>query len=306
MNHLKRLDTIGNFGIDMITAAIGVLLLTRRYTGWTILYVMTVILSFGIPVFLIVSIRSGAKPAGRGDFLLILFNLIFGVSILQFPDRFMIWMHVFFGWWMIGRGILALIESHICRFDQLSGAAEKLLLGIISVLLGLFMIFGGDIPVKNQVLSLLAGVYFIVYGLLSFLFHLSVLLKAEYPKMRSVSFSMSILFSAFLPVRFYISIRQLKNSSRLEVHHAEPADLNVYIYIKGKGPEMFGHMDIGYQGTIWSYGNHDPKTRKLGGTYGDGVLIRADEKLFLQESITTDGKTVIAYGLKLSDEQKAI
>ena len=233
-----------------------------------------------------------------------MFYIIFEVSILIQPQLFLPWIHVVFGWWMLGTGFLSMVDCYINLHDHLPGAPGSFLTGLISITLALFMILGHNMSIKTNVLSVIAGVYFILYGIIGLLFHISLIIHSNQPGIHSWSYSTPVFMNAFMPLRFYNSIHELKLASRLEVKKEEiPTDLHVYIYLKGKGPEMFGHIDISYKGTIWSYGNHDPKTRRLLGTYGDGVLIKADEKRFLQESIGTDGKTVICYGIRITEEQ---
>lgn len=307
MNSFKWLDHLSSFGMDAVLLAIGILFLTQKVTGWTILYLLIVVLCFFLPFQNLLSIHSGAKPASRTDFLLAFFNITFGIIILIWPDQFMKFMHVFYGWWMLGHAILMLINFYVYLVDQLPNAIGQLFSGIVSLIIGFFMITGQNISIKTEILSIIAGIYFILYGLMGFVMHLLYLLKKQNPKFRSLSLSSPILLSAFLPIRFYISIKNLKLNEQLQENSVDNEnDLHVYIYLKGKGPEMFGHTDIGYKGTIWSYGNHDPAARHLLGTYGDGVLIRANEKLFLKESIGTDGKTIVGYGIHLTDAQKAV
>ncbi len=307
MNSFKWLDRLSSFGMDAVVLAIGILFLTQKFTGWTILYLLIVVLCFFLPFQNFLSIRSGAKPATRTDFLFSFFNIVFGLVLLIWPDRFMSFFHVFYGWWMLGHGVLMLINFYVYLVDQLPNAISQLFPGLISLIIAFFMILGRNMAIKTEILSVIAGIYFIVYGLLGFGIHLLYLLKQQNPNFRSLTLSSPVLLSAFLPIQFYISIKRLKLDEQLKEREPDAADdLHVYIYLKGKGPEMFGHVDISYQGTIWSYGNHDPANRHLEGTFGDGVLIRADEKLFLREAIRTDGKTIVGYGIRLTDAQKAV
>lgn len=54
----------------------------------------------------------------------------------------------------------------------------------------------------------------------------------------------------------------------------------MFIYLKESGPESLGHVDISFQGNIYSYGCHDPHHRGLFGTLGDGVLIVSKREAF--------------------------
>ena len=305
MSELKWIDSLGNFTTDLLLLAIGILFFTQRYTGWTILYILALLLCIALPVRILLNIRSGISSFSSSTLILILFNIFFAITILLQPLRFLEWAHVFFGWWMFGNGIIQLVEFYVLIRDQLPGTLPKLLSSIFSLLIAFLIIFGRDLSIKTDVLSIIAGVYFLLYGVMGMLFHISLIVKRRNPESPSWSYSAPILLNAFFPLEVYISLRRLEQASKLSPPKStEHADLYVYTYIKGKGPEALGHIDLSYKGMILSYGNHDPETRQLVGTLGDGVLIRAKENEFLQESITTDGKTVVRYGIRLTESQR--
>ena len=86
----------------------------------------------------------------------------------------------------------------------------------------------------------------------------------------------------------------------------ETPDLWVYFYLKDTGMEIFGHVDIAYKDTIYSYGCHDPHNRRLMGTLGDGVLIVSDRESFIRTNAEVDHKIVLGYGLYLKEKEKAV
>ena len=305
MTRIRILDSIGSFGSDLLVIAAGILFLTHRYTGWTIIYVLAVLICAVLPIRLILNIHSGLRRANTGTILLIVFDFSFMMAILTRPDRFMSLVHIFFGWWMFGHGIISLIEFQVLVRDQQPGTVSRFFTGIIFLLVSAFMLSGRSLSVKNDVLTVTAAGFFLIYGVLGFLFHLSVLRRRQNPDLPSWSVSPPILLNAFFPFQVFISLKQLKDDTRLSsAKPAEEPDLKVFIYMKGKGPEIFGHIDLSYRGTILSYGNHDPQSRRLNGTYGDGVLIRADEDLFLREGINTEEKSVIGYGIQVDETER--
>ena len=305
MRRLSFFDSLGNIVTDILVLVTGLLFLTHRYTGWTILYMLSVLLCAALPVRLLMNIRSGIRKANTGTILLVVFDIIFLFTIVVQPDTFTRWFHVFFGWWMFGHGLISMIEFHVLIHDQLPGAVSRFFIGFVSLLLAFLMILGRNLSIKTDVLSFLAGLYFVLYGVLGILFHITLVRRERHPQLPSWSFSPPVLLNAFFPLELFISLNQLENSSRLPVkEHTNDADLKVFIHMKGKGPEAFGHIDLAYQGVMLSYGNHDPQSRHLAGTYGDGVLIRADESEFIRHCLNVEGKTIIAYGIRLSETQK--
>ena len=307
MRKISFFDTLGNFGTDFLVLATGILFLTSRYTGWSILYIAAVVICAALPIRLLLNIRSGIRSLNAATILLVVFDIIFLFTILIQPENFIRWFHIFFGWWMFGRGFISLVEFHVLIHDQLPGSYTRFFVSISSILVALFMLVSPNLSVKTEVLSIFAGIYFLVYGILGLLFHITIVRRQQHPDLPSWSYSPPIFMNAFFPVELFISLKQLQKSSR-ESGSDDPqdADLKVFIHMKGKGPEAFGHIDLSYKGTVVSYGNHDPESRKLMGTYGDGVLLWVDEERFLRQCLNVEGKTIVGYGIRLDDRQKRI
>lgn len=299
-------DRIGNCSEDLMLCAIGILFLTNHVTGWSILYILTIGYSFYSAFFLSRSILLGYKKGNRTEYFLIAIQVGFAVYLLLTPDDFLHWAHVFYGWWMLLHAYVYLVTWHVDQRDQLRGAVGMMAAGIISALLGIFLVFGKNLSAKTDLLTILAGIYFIGSGLISLAYHLLVTNPAVTPEKRRVfSVSIPVFFSIFLPLRAYLSISKLIRESDHEINPEEPdSDLRVYVYLKGEGPEILGHLDIAYQGMIYSYGCHDPLARKMFGIYGDGVLIVSEEKAFRNQHLEVEHKTILSYGIRLTKEEK--
>ena len=301
MKLLDRISQTGLFVMDLLFSSIGILLLIHPSGGLFILYILTVILSFLIPLRLIFLMCCRIRQRSRIDCCFIALNLLFGLVILLRPEQFLKWTAVFYGWRAFGYGILMLVSYYVTVHDRLSGPVSALLSGLLSVPLGIFLILSSDLPIRENMISAAAGFYFLGYGIIGLLFHFRLLLSRYFKNLIPRSLSGPTIINAFLPLEMHIALQQLKQSERLlPAGKSEHADLHVYFYLKGKGPESLGHIDISYRGTVYSYGNHDPQHRSLFGLLGDGVLIVSDAASFLQENITTGGKTVIDYGIRLS------
>jgi hypothetical protein len=80
-------------------------------------------------------------------------------------------------------------------------------------------------------------------------------------------------------------------------------ELEIFIHLKAARTDSFGHVDISFRDFIFSYGLHDFKSRYLNGTFGDGVLIMVDRKKFIEYSIQSENKTIVAFTLKLDPKQ---
>ncbi|MCH4207220.1 MAG: DUF308 domain-containing protein [Solobacterium sp.] len=303
-------DTLGSATTDLLLLAIGILFFLSRIVTWRILEIVFIIYSFYTPTMLIIRLVRKEKDADTFDYVMIGFDYAIAIIILLWPEMFFHFIHIFAGWWMIAHGFIMMVDFYVLKQDHLNGTVSTFLGGLISLLLGLFLVFSMKLAVKTWLLSIFAGIYFCFYGLIGLVFHLFVNSPRTIGKKRyNWSYSAPVLLNAFVPVRVYTSVTRLIHESALTnlPESDEPScDLYVYNYLNDKGGEAFGHTDIAYKGTVYSYGCHDPKSRKLGGTLGDGVLIVADEKRFLNEALHGEKKIVIRYGIRLTDSERTI
>lgn len=306
MNSLKKYDNLGRIGYDILTLFIGVSILLEKYAGWAILYFVVILSSFYNGIRHLISLINEDKDKENTDVPTILFTFIFATVLLVYPNLFYNFSIVFVGWWMFAEAFINLIRFYVKRRDQVSGAASLFFSSIITLILSIILILSKSLS-KWHLVSLIGGIYLIIYGLLGCAFHLLITNPHNKKDKKNWSYSLPVLFNAFLPSDVFISIRHLKKASKLDVPSVEiQTPLHVYVYLKAKGPETFGHVDIGYKGTIYSYGCHDPENRTLFGTLGDGVLIEGDEKAFINNATHGENKTIICYGISLNPDEEKI
>lgn len=209
---------------------------------------------------------------------------------------------------MLGASLLFAIDAWVRNHDGQPGAMRRMLFAIYGTLISIFLLFGRQLNIKVEILSITAGIFFILYGIES----LIVFFRHHHPdsfiaRHSNLSLALPMLLSAFYPLRACISIKALqKRIANEEQHITQKPDLWVYFYLKDTGMEIFGHVDIAYKDTIYSYGCHDPHNRKLMGTLGDGVLIVSDRESFIRTNAEVDHKIVLGYGLYLSDKEKIV
>lgn len=304
----NRFDNLGSISSDLLILSFGILFFLRNLISWKILEVVFLVYCFYAPSRLIVHLIRQEKDATRFDYLVILVDYAMGIAVIANPDLFFHFTHLFMGLWMLGHGIILMINFYVRIRDRLPGAAGQFFASLASLVLAVFLIFSSHWADKTALLSIFAGIYFCFYGLIGLAFHLVVTSPRSTARRRyNWSYSAPVLLNALLPLHVYVSVRHLiKDSTLTNLEGGNHEDLNVYIYLNAKGGESFGHTDISYQGKIYSYGCHDPKHRRLAGTLGDGVLIVSDEKKFLTEALHGENKIIISFGIRLNEDQKHI
>ena len=300
------LNEITGLGMSLFLIVIGILFVFGFRIPWIVLYIAILLFCFLEPLKTWLAIRSGYKHKDPMDTRLSVFNLISGTLLFLWPSVLPVYMLLFAGLWMLGFSFLCLVNAYVKQKDIQPGAYGQIISGIISAILGVFLIFGKAWHIKTEFLNIGAGLFFIIYGLKALYSHIRYTHPNSFiAKHTNKSLSLPLLLSAFYPLRACISVRSLKESIKVDARkNTDIPDLWVYFYLKDTGFEIFGHMDIAYKDTIYSYGCHDPHHRGLLGTLGDGVLIKSDRDSFLKTNAEIDHKTIIGYGIKLTGEQQ--
>ena len=133
------------------------------------------------------------------------------------------------------------------------------------------------------------------------------------PKLkRRMRMTLPIFVTALIPIS---TLRRLNKwfsnhgSEDGKVHSERKNDqtVDMEIFIHTSESSFFlamGHVDICYQGQVISYGSYDPHSERLFGMIGDGVLFKANREKYIELCKRESQKTIFAYGLSLSEQQK--
>ena len=302
------MDKCKEFLKSLFMILIGVLFFSTTWIPWIFLYIAVLAFCFLEPLSTWIALRKGYKSFDPLDKRLSIFNLMSGIILLFSPSFFPVYLYLFLGLWTLGASLLFAIDAWVRKHDGQSGAIRRMLFAFYGTLIAVFLLFGRQLNIKVEFLSILGGTFFILYGLENML----IFFRHHYPssfiaKHSNLSLALPMLLSAFYPLRACISIKALMKRMKEEaITTKETPDLWVYFYLKDTGMEIFGHVDIAYKDTIYSYGCHDPHNRRLMGTLGDGVLIVSDRESFIRTNAEVDHKIVLGYGLYLKDKEKAV
>lgn len=241
--------------------------------------------------------------------ILLIANLFLLVNTIYHFERIIQLINMIMGIWLLFKATFHLIDSYRCKIDMIHGSINNAIKGLIDLIIGFSLVLQPD--GKTWFVALIIGIYLLLFGFFDTISKLSMYLP---PSLRQIykkhtSVSMPVLIDAMIPQNFYFSAKRFYASNNLQFSNDPsndpPLDLEVLIYLKGDGPEAFGHVDISFDGLIYSYGCHDAHHRYLGGTFGDGVLIIAHRDRFIKQAMD-DNKMIISYGFHLTDTEKKI
>ena len=129
---------------------------------------------------------------------------------------------------------------------------------------------------------------------------------------RKIRMTLPIFVTALIPIntlRRWNEMLSTHQTEESEVHSERKNDqtVDLEIFIHASESSFFlamGHVDICYQGQVISYGSYDPHSERLFGMIGDGVLFKANKEKYIELCKRESHKTLFAYGLSLSEQQK--
>ena len=303
-----RVNAYNNLLQGFIFIAVGILFVTR----WKVLWAITHLILTGAFIYLgvsqFVSELVKKKKLNLRFAISIAANGIVVVYAISNPMNFLTFVPYMIGWYALLNGVVQSINFYVYRRDFMRGKSWRLVLAIINLTVALVLILS---PAgKLAVLSATAGIYLCFHGTVTFYEALMDVLspKIKHRLRRRMSLSVPMIVSAIIPSRVFTSIDALAKTNKLSLNSLvnTTSDLEVFIYLSKSGPESLGHVDISFEGKIYSYGCHDPLHRRLFGTLGDGVLIVADREQFLAHALAAENKTIISYDVVLSTQQKQV
>jgi len=209
----------------------------------------------------------------------------------------------------IAIGFFVLLNSLKLRKDGASWIGT-LIRALIYIVLGLDMAFFGT---NADIFGIIFGIYLIFFSFNIFGDAMVSLMKHNdgAQKMKKhVRVSLPVIFAAFLPMRLLKKVNKLVEEEPQELlllsekNQKKTPDLIIYIHTReGLIPGM-GHVDISMGDLVYSYGNYDDATWKMGGFFADGVMVEMEKEAHIKQALDVEKKILMAYGLALTPEHK--
>lgn len=267
---------------------------------WSLLYrILQMGLIFGVVVFVYRFIRFKEWAY----LFLTLGCLMFLGTLFYRQESFNEFLALIFGIWAVFNGCVHLFELYIAIIKKHRGKFLIALLAIVDLGMGSILIKSG---IDNFFLiNLQVGVYLMLFGFTQILSTYRIVIRDEL----GIRMRAPIIFTALIPSilakRFNYNYEEMQDYIRETVDETLGDYISIYLYVKDHGYNRMGHIDIGYNGAIYSYGCYDPFDRVKTQAYGAGLLIVGSESDFVQYCIDDD-TTVIRFLCKLTPQQRDI
>lgn len=237
---------------------------------------------------------------------LCVFSLTGAAAMYLFPVFFDIGFALVCGLLGLTLGLLELLNVFRRKHDG-TPCGWTLAMSLIYIGLSLGLIFS---PERTRLAAALTGVYLLFFSL-DMLFDCLLSLFRLHPRLkRRFTFSLPTIIAAFLPIGFFREVNMLVREDPAELRMMEqpdpgtPPDLIVYIHTRAGIQQGFGHCDLCFDGKVYSFGNYDESSWRLGGFFADGVLALIPPQKHIDFAIKYNKKILAAYGLHLTDKHK--
>ncbi len=285
--------------IGILMIVLGILIINRLNMMWYAIYFLA------LTVLVAVSLSNLYKAIINRDIIHLLraIGTASVVVFLVFNQTYVVSVTtLIFGLWALFNASVHALEIYLKFRDGELGKLKKLIALVFDTTIGVLLLSQGF---QNRlIINIQMGSYIIVYGIIEILVSVQGLLGHHV----QLKLSAPVLYSAILPP---VVVSGLKKHTRDEqdkpyIGPTKGNRISVYMHVKDYGFNRLGHIDLGYNGSIYSYGSYDEDNRSKHSIYGDGVLICGSESDFINFSV--DHRTIVyQYIIELTEfEARAI
>ncbi len=216
-------------------------------------------------------------------------------------------MVVLFGGYMLVYATACLMQWWLYRLDHVKGRLLLFFTALVLYVVGGIFLLSPSLTMDDMLI--LFGIYFILLGItyLRDSFE-SLNSKTKNKVKRKIRITLPAIVCAVIPAKTLNDINAyLKDNEDYEYDdhsQEETPDLEVYVHVTDNGFGLLGHMDIGFEGTLISYGNYDVESYKLNSVIGDGVFFLSPIASTIENYLSVEKNNLFVYGLKLNEQQK--
>ena len=240
------------------------------------------------------------------DILLSISTLIIGLFFYYNKIKFLSLFPIIFGLYMLLNGLIKFTTYIIYKKREKLTYYNILIGSLIDFIFSYIMI---SEPSKNiKSLTIILGIYLILFSLTYFKDFINECIPRK-KKRRGIRITIPIIFSVMIPYKVLLKINNLLEHWKTPVqiqnkNQNKNTDLEILIHVKDSNIGKFGHADLCYKGTVYSYGCYDEQSKKLFETIGEGTLFEIKNKeKYIKFCNKNSDKTIFCFGISLTDEQ---
>ena len=244
------------------------------------------------------------------DISISLSTLIIGIFFYNNKKKFLTIFPITFGIYMLINGLIKLITYIIFKEKENKNYYSILIGSLVDFIFSFIMIKSPSKNINN--LANILGIYLILFSITYFKDFIKECYpnKFLYKEKRGIRITLPTIISALIPYKVLLKINKMlksnqKISNYINNNVSGKIDLEIFIHVKDTNIGKFGHADLYFENTVYSYGCYDESTKKFFELIGDGTLfeIKGKEK-YINFCTNNSDKTIFAFGITLTKKEK--
>ena len=296
-------------GLGLIVIAI--IMLIGRSTLYIDIINIFIVAVFLLSLKQLINYFIGREKEKKINFVRSVSNIVLCIVFSFFKNIPLSILPLMFGIYLFLNALIKFINGYIYFKGQAIGYLFEFFFGIIYLALSFIIILS---PIKNlDVVLVIIGIYFLLLGI-NYLFDFIGFITPIHVKSRirrRIRISLPSIFEAIIPFTVLKEINYLINKEDYDIDYilkendkVKP-DLEVFVHTSNRGFNRTGHVDLYYNGKVLSYGGYDDSSLRFFKMLGDGVVFTTTRSKYIPFCIEHSKKTIFAFGLRLTDRQKA-
>ena len=235
-------------------------------------------------------------------------NVIFGISIMFFSKYIITSFTLIFALYTLLISIVNIISYVIYVENNIKGKLNVFINAITSLIFTVILLINPTLNIKYVLIIL--SIYLMLYGLKNIInFIFQILPKKITNKIKArIDFPMPLLIAMFVPKALLKEINEILKVDKEKKFDYKKNDLKsklfVIIHLAKSGSASFGHIEVSYNGKIYSYGNYNKHSRHLFDAIGDGIILVADKEKYIDYCIHNKKRYLIEFGIVLTEKEE--
>ena len=235
-------------------------------------------------------------------------NVIFGISIMFFSKYIITSFTLIFALYTLLISIVNIISYVIYVENNIKGKLNVFINAITSLIFTVILLINPTLNIKYVLIIL--SIYLMLYGLKNIInFIFQILPKKITNKIKArIDFPIPLLIAMFIPKALLKEINEILKVDKEKKFDYKKNDLKpklfVIIHLAKSGSASFGHIEVSYNGKIYSYGNYNKHSRHLFDAIGDGIILVADKEKYIDYCIHNKKRYLIEFGIVLTENEE--
>lgn len=235
-------------------------------------------------------------------------NILFGISIIVFEKYIMASVTLIFGLYILLIAFINSISYIMYIKNNIKGKISVFINSLVSYIFAFILFINPTLNIKYVLIIL--SIYLMLYGIKNIInFIIQIIPKRIRNKIKSsIDFPIPIIIAMFIPKAL---LKEINDKLKIDkepnfdyVKFDSKPKLFVIIHLAKSGSASYGHMEISYDGKVYSYGNYNMHSRKLFESMGDGIILIADKDKYINYCTKYKERYLIEFGIVLTEKEE--